>query len=220
MDINYFGNNIKFFFNEDNDSCAVNKSIRKGRIWEKTLINIYKQYVNYNSVVLDIGANLGTHTIPLSLMCNNVYSFEPQQKLFSLLKKTVEYNKLDNVKLFNNIVSNKSEELDFNNTGCGRGGLSKYRPRLSGNITKENAITIDSLNLVKCDFVKIDVEGAEWDVLNGAHETINKYKPIIILETWKTKKNILKLNTLCNRYNYSYNYISSDNYLLQYRNNN
>ena len=179
MDINYFGNNIKFFFNEDNDNCAVNKSIRKGRIWEKTLINIYKQYVNYNSVVLDIGANLGTHTIPLSLMCNNVYSFEPQQKLFSLLKKTVEYNKLDNVKLFNNIVSNKSEELDFNNTGCGRGGLSKYRPRLEGNITKENAITIDSLNLVKCDFVKIDVEGAEWDVLNGAHETINKYKPII-----------------------------------------
>jgi FkbM family methyltransferase len=140
---------------------------------------------------------------------------EPQKKLYDLLKQTIEYNELDNVTLFNNIVSDNIEDQDFLNTGCGRGGLTRYRPRLQGNITKEKSMTIDSLSLVKCDFMKIDVEGAEFEVLAGAKETIKKFNPVIIVETWKNKGNIVKLNTFCNEYGYSLIYIKGDNYLLK-----
>lgn len=213
--IKYFDRDIKFFFNKDNHNCAVNKSIRGGRIWEKNLINIYKEYIDKDSVVLDLGANLGTHTVPLSLLCKKVYAFEPQEKIFNILKETVEYNGLDNVKLYNYIVSNKDDVLDFLNTGCGRAGELKNRPRLSGNISKERSLKIDSLNLDKCDFIKIDVEGSEWDALAGAADTINKFRPVMILETWKTKNNMLRLVKFTQKYNYSFRYISSDNYLLK-----
>ena len=85
---------------------------------------------------------------------------------------------------------------------------------MSGIITTEKCITIDSLNLVKCDFIKIDVEGAEWECLAGATETIKKFHPVIILETWNSKKNMVKLNKYCNEYGYSFEYLKGDNYLL------
>ena len=47
-------------------------------------------------------------------------------------------------------------------------------------------ITIDSLQLTKCDFIKIDVEGYEEHVINGGINTIKKYKPIIVLECYET----------------------------------
>ena len=199
--INYFDNDITMFYNTDNHSCAVNKSIRSGRIWEKKLIGLYKEYINKDSVVLDIGANLGCHTVPLSLLCKKVYAFEAQVKLYKLLSETIEYNELDNVKLFNNIVSDGSkEELEFVNSGCGRGGITTYRPRLGGIITTEKCITIDSLGLKE---------------LAGAAETIKKLHPVIILETWNTKRNKINLVKYCNEYGYSFTYIKGDNYLLK-----
>tara|TARA_R110002049_G_scaffold3325_6_gene25641 strand:+ start:587 stop:1243 length:657 start_codon:yes stop_codon:yes gene_type:complete len=214
MDIKYFDRDIRVFYNKDNYSCAVNKSIRRGRLWETKIIDIYKKYINNQSVVLDIGANLGCHTVALSLLSKRCYAFEPQKKIYHLLKNTIEYNKLDNVKLYNNVVSNNTDEVDFKNTGCGRGGELQYRKKLYGELTKETCITIDTLKLDKCDFIKIDVEGGEFKVLEGAEETINKFKPVIILETWKTKRNMIKLHQFTTKNNYSFTYISGDNYLL------
>ena len=214
MDINYFTRDIRIFYNKDNNNCAVNKSIKRGKLWEKKLIDIYKQFTNEDSIALDIGANLGSHTVGMSLLCGEVYAFEPQKKIFNLLKKTIEYNSLDNVKLYNNVVSNHNDEVDFKNTGCGKGGEMKYRQLLKGEITKERCLTIDSLNLPVCDIIKIDVEGGEFNVLEGAIETIYRCKPVIILETWKTKRNMLKLVKFTTDFNYSFKYISSDNYLL------
>ena len=133
-----------------------------------------------------------------------------------LLSKTITDNEITNIELFNNIVSDgKYESLQFLNTDCGKASVAVYRPRLDGYVTTEKCITIDSLNLDKCDLMKIDVEGGEWDVLNGAHLTLTKYMPVIILETWKTKNNMLRLVKFTQKYNYSFKYISSDNYLLK-----
>lgn len=214
--INYYDNNIELFYNGDKN-CAVNNSIRNGRKWEKNILTMYEKILNKESVVLDIGANLGTHTVPLSLLCKEVIAFEPQKKIYNLLKKTIEFNNIDNVILYNNIVSSNANEdklLEFLNTDCGRAGLKQYRPRLDGIISYEKSMTIDSLKLVKCDFIKIDVEGSEFEVLSGGHETIEKYKPVILLETWNTKRNLMKLHMFSIKYNYRFSYISSNNYIL------
>jgi len=213
--VKYFEKAIIMHYLQDQKNCAVNQSIMNKRVWEKNVLELYKKYLNKSSVVLDIGANLGTHTIPLSLLSRKVYSFEPQKKIYELLSKTIKDNEITNIELFNNIVSDgKYESLQFLNTDCGRASVAVYRPRLNGYVTNEKCITIDSLNLQRCDLIKIDVEGGEWDVLNGAHLTITKYMPIIILETWKTKKNMIKLVNFTQKYGYTFNYLSSDNYLL------
>ena len=208
--INFFNTDITMYYHNIDNNCAVNKSIKSGRIWEKKLINIYQQFVNKESVVLDIGSNLGSHTIPLSLLCKEVYSFEAQKKIYQLLSKTIEY-----VNLFNVIVTRDGwDKAEFSNSEDGRASLTCLRPRLEGYTTMEKCISIDKLDLDKIDFVKIDVEMCEWHVLDGMSVTIKKYKPTIILETYKTKTNMLNLVNFCNEFGYKFKYISGDNYLL------
>ena len=77
-----------------------------------------------------------------------------------------------------------------------------------------NTNTLDNIITEKIDLIKIDVEGAEWELLQGADWTIEQYRPIIILETFKTKKNKKKLEEFKLLFNYNSEYISADNYLL------
>ena len=56
------------------------------------------------------------------------------------------------------------------------------------NVIKVNLTTIDNLEVEKLDFIKLDVEGYESLVINGALNTIKKYKPIITLECWSSHK--------------------------------
>ena len=66
----------------------------------------------------------------------------------------------------------------------------------------------------KIDFIKIDVEGSEWDVIEGATNLIMKWKPMIMLETWNSKKNIKLLNDFMEKYRYIDYKLNSENYLL------
>ena len=214
--INYFGKNYTINYLEDLPDCIVNKAIIRGRIWEPRIVKMYSKFLNKDSVVLDIGAHLGTHTIPFSHLCKEVYSFEPQKKIHNLLKKTLLDNQITNVNLFNNIVADTTgDELDYINTDTGRASIWSYRPYLNGVTSKETTITIDSLNLPKVDFMKIDTEKTEWLVLRGAKSTIIEHKPIILLETFRSKQNKNKLNCFCEIYNYEATYIACDNWLLK-----
>ena len=214
--VNYFGRNIIMNYIEDEDECAVNKAITKGRIWEPRIVKIYGQYINEESIVLDIGSHLGTHTIPFSLIGKHVYAFEPQKKIYNLLKQTIKDNNIDNIELFNNIVADTNhQKIDFLNTDTGRASIKSFRPYLKGYTTKETTLTIDSLNIPKVDFMKIDTEKTEWLVLKGAKETIIKNKPIILLETFKNQGNLNRLSCFCSIYNYTSEYLACDNYLLK-----
>jgi FkbM family methyltransferase len=214
--INFFDKDITMYYHDINNNCAVNKSIKSGRIWEKKLINIYQQFVNKESIVLDIGSNLGSHTVPLSLLCKEVYSFEAQKKIYQLLSKTIKHNNISNVNLFNVIVTRDGwKEAEFSNSEDGRASLTCLRPNLKGYTTLEKCMSIDSIHFDRLDFIKIDVEKSEWLVLDGSVETIKRHRPVIILETYKTKTNMLRLVNFCNEYNYQFRYISGDNYLLQ-----
>lgn len=214
--VNYFGKNYTMNYLDDMPDCAVNKAVSRNRIWEPRIVKMYARLLNKDSVVLDIGAHLGTHTIPFSHLCKKVYAFEPQKKIFNLLKKTISDNQINNVKLYNNIVSDTDgESMEFINSDTGKASACTLRPYLNGVTSNEITMTIDNLKLGAVHFMKIDVEKAEWFVLRGAKDTIMKYKPIILLETFRSKKNKNKLNCFCEIYNYEATYISCDNYLLQ-----
>jgi len=142
------------------------KFLSINKIYEQDIIeNHLSDVIKNSSTILDIGAHCGSHTIVYKSINPDVkvYSFEPQKKIFKLLEKNVLENALPEVTLYNNAVANK---------------IMKYFP--SGESVE--CITVDSLNLDSCDYIKIDVKDTEHLVIEGAKETIKKFKPAIMFK--------------------------------------
>ena len=119
----------------------------------------------------------------------SIYSFEPLKSNFGLLKENIRENKLGNVKAFNLALGNKKErkEITYNPHEYGEGSLSL---KIRGGIKEE--VNVDRLDNLAIDpkgkcFMKIDVEGFEYEVLQGGKGFIRKYKPEIIIEVWNEK---------------------------------
>lgn len=136
-----------------------------------------------NSVVIDVGANIGNHSIYLakSLGCS-VICFEPDILLCGAIKKNVEINNIENVMVYNMAIGSENtfckivmSDKNPNNVGSQQviAGL--------GEITMK---TLDSFSFSKVNCIKIDVEGFEENVLVGGMETIKKHKPILYIEAW------------------------------------
>jgi len=212
-------NDKKFnIYYPENIEEAVINAIKSGRIWEKKLLNYYKELILPGNTVLDIGAYLGTHTVAFSQLVGEtgrVISFEPQTDIFILLNKTIEENNITNVETHNKAVYDKNTKIMFSNTNNGKASISHIRPRLPNpDKKKTDAITIDSLKLKKCDFMKIDVEKCEWVVLDGAEETITKYRPIIFIEIFKIPTNLQKLRKFTQDHNYSFTNVGGADFVL------
>lgn len=150
-----------------------------------------------NGIVLDIGANFGTFSIPFAKRNSNmvVMAFEPQRIIFNQLCGNVILNSLDNVFTYNFAISDTEDSIltitpDYNRE-INIGGFSfdplvkEKCPTTKGEEELINIITIDSLDLSNVVFIKIDVEGMELNVLKGALETIKRCNyPPIIFEAW------------------------------------
>ena len=137
--------------------------------------------------VLDIGANIGNHTVFFSERFLKIFAYEPVVKNFKLLKLNTE--DLNNVKIFNYGVSDVEEEKNINIISDNLGGTStkdNNKKDLEKKISIEK-IKLKNLNKEnilndKISLVKIDTEGMEYQVLNGISDIINRDSPIILYE--------------------------------------
>lgn len=145
-------------------------------------LNAIEKYIK--GTVLDIGANIGTHTFFYVKHANRVLAFEPNPIAFECLQHNVPQ-----AELFNVAVSDHSGYINLSPQGNNYGAM--YTVPVVGEIDEQvhearsmsiPTITIDSLYLNACDFIKIDVEGDEIAALAGAKETILKYKPVMCIE--------------------------------------
>ncbi len=155
-------------------------------------------------VAIDCGANIGVHTIEWArLMCNwgEVISFEAQEKIYYALAGNVAINNCLNVTAKYCAVGSKCSTIEIPEpnylipSSYGSFELRKnvknefIGQEIDYNKTKSiPVVTIDSLNLLRIDFIKIDVEGMEEEVLIGAKESIERFKPIMIIEIIKSDK--------------------------------
>ena len=158
-------------------------------IESKILDNIIKE----GMTVLDIGANIGLYTLKLARLVGptgKVWAFEPDQNNYSLLTKNVNANKYHNVSIVKKAIADKTgvAQLFISEENKGDHRIFSEEERVSIPI---ETITLDSLfPNEKIDFIKIDIQGAEYLALMGMSEIIRKNKNLIILSEFAP--NLLK----------------------------
>lgn len=131
---------------------------------------------------LDIGANIGIYSLYFSRVFDNVHAFEP----VSEVTRHLESANLSNVTIHSVAVSATAAELELKIPiirGRPRPALASLEDR-DGPVASRHVavVTIDSLGLEHVDLIKVDVEGHELSVIEGARDTLSRCKPIILIE--------------------------------------
>lgn len=192
-----------------NDLCITDYMKRTNKLWEDWLEKYIKHAYVENTNMIDIGAHIGTSSLAMSKYISKnskIYSFEP---IYSeiLLKNVLENNLTEKINVFPIGLSNKSEKLnggiiDFSiKSNYGFTQIDKLNKVDENSDLIINVETLDSFNIDDVSFIKIDVEGNERMVLEGAVNTIYKNSPTILIEIWCTKE--LSKNNLNNEKNFS-----------------
>ncbi len=170
--------------------------MKTGEHWEDDLLQIIFPYIEKTNTVIDVGAHIGTHTVPYSLLADNVYSFEPQDKIYSILDKNIKINNINNVKIMNYAIGHLDNVLvslsDHIPDGDSKNELLSYNTdkfinyggiQLGIGTEKVKMRTLDSFNYPsKVGYIKVDVEGCEALVFYGAQKLIQRDKPVILYE--------------------------------------
>ncbi|MGE7634497.1 FkbM family methyltransferase [Bacillus paramycoides] len=176
--------------------------------YEKELLEYFKEYMPTNGIVYDIGANIGNHTLYFSQALNpkKIYSFEPAKELFTVLDFNVQVNKLKNIELFNYAVGKEMGEalLNYNHQNTGSSNISSDGHEIV------KSVTLDKLKIEKPDFVKIDVEGFEYDVIQGMQKVLQVSNPVLWIEVFPD--NYFAVDQLLEELNY----VQVDRYLDNY----
>lgn len=172
-----------------------------------------------HAIILDIGTNFGLYSLTLAHQFpkSKIYSFEPFHLNFNTFKKNISLNSLDNITAIKKAVGNKNDTItlyyDESNQNL---GMVSAIP--NGNTTTSeqvDLITIDTFieqnNLSNIDFIKIDVEGFELDVLEGMKKSLQHFSPILLLEINDEKSlSTQKTIALLQSFNYKRYFINND----------
>ena len=153
-------------------------------LFENQLMEWCRQYCRKDRVFLDIGAHSGTYSISLADDCGQVYAFEPQRETYYALCGGVALSHLRNVVCYNVGLGAESQVgKQTLRIVSHDGGGSTIQPTVEP-VLREETIeirTLDSFDLSNVGFMKIDVEGNELYVLQGARTTLERsgFPPIV-----------------------------------------
>lgn len=173
----------------------VGRSLQKYGEFSESEVQVFRDLLKQGDVALDIGANIGCHSVAMSRLVGKsgtIHAFEPERTNFNTLCGNVSINNLMNVFCYQKAVGSQPgfisvPELDHEKT-VNYGGLS-LEPDYSGGLHYDvPLVTIDSLNLPRVNFIKIDIEGMEKFALEGAAATIEAHKPVLYVEDDRDEK--------------------------------
>ncbi|EAL1380096.1 FkbM family methyltransferase, partial [Campylobacter coli] len=154
-----------------------------------------------NTIIVDIGSNIGNHSLYLAAHGFDVYAFEANQELCNILKISIELNGFKKLKLHEFGLSDKKEMAILDNLNPENLGAQSLKIKDFGNIV---LYPLDDIKFEKdVSVLKIDVEGMETKVLNGAINTIKKYRPILYIEAINNIE-FRKVNVILEKLGYVY----------------
>jgi len=158
--------------------------------YEAGEMKLMKRFLKPGDVFIDIGANIGLHTLFASAIVSNrgmVFSFEPFSENYNLLQHNISLNNASNVVAERIAVSDLKQQIDirYDTSHANSGMASAYLPGFSQYETVDS-ISLDEYlfyhQIERVNFIKIDIEGGEYPALSGMRETLKKFNPIILLE--------------------------------------
>lgn len=200
-----------FRFKCDPDHVRFWRRMKHGR-WEPQTLHILSEYLTPDSVFYDIGAWIGPTVLYAAAGCRKVYCFEPDYVAYQYLLWNLRLNRLTNVMPFNIALSTRDEIRTMSSFGGEAGDTqsSLLNPDGSNGMAvlclKLNT-WMDIVKPEKADFMKIDIEGAEFDLLPEITDYIDRYKPIIYLSThahllqdYEKKEKMKNLMAIADRY--------------------
>lgn len=204
FEVNYF--NYKY---EGNLNNYVDRSVFFFGAHEREQLVFSKRYIN-NSTIIDCGANTGSHSLFYSRYGKYVVSIEPNEDKILELKNRIYLNNISNITLLHcGVGSENNQSMPFYQATGDNEGISSFINNFSPeNQYIKNVVirTLDNivgeLRIFRVDFIKIDVEGFDYEVLKGSKETILRDRPIIQIEYHP--RDLEKMNDfLSSNYNYT-----------------
>lgn len=157
--------------------------------WSEPEVHLFSQVLRSGDVVVEAGANIGAHTVPLSRIVGEsgaVHAFEPININHRLLSANLLDNDCLNVKTYQAALGRDVRIVDFVDPDPGAednfGAFGFYASSLAPK-TVCTQITVDSLNLARLDLLKVDTEGHEREIIEGALATLDRCRPILHLES-------------------------------------
>lgn len=159
--------------------------------YENELLRL-DQFISPGMVVVDGGASCGIYTIAAAKLVGStgkVFSFEPGVETFSVLRKNIDLNRLENVRAYRAALSDRDGKAILYHNVQGPNGFSLGCPRTPGLKLKQEEVPTYTLGRMaqeegvrRIDLIKLDVEGAEELALLGAGQLIVRLRPTIIFE--------------------------------------
>jgi FkbM family methyltransferase len=163
--------------------------IRSKTFYEMDILKAMEKYIDQNSVVVDVGSNIGNHILYFGkiLEAKKIYGFEPMNDVFNVLKKNLELNELTSkVKIYNIALGSKIGKgtIDYDGSMINNLGATSIKKDENGEFKIEKLDNV-LMNEKNINFIKIDVEGFEIEVLKGASRILQKYRPTIWIESFE-----------------------------------
>jgi FkbM family methyltransferase len=163
----------------------IGRSLAEYGEWSEEEMAVCLACLRPGDTVLEAGANIGTHTIPLARhlgSAGRIHSFEPQAGLMDVLRQNVEINDLSNVVLHHAAVGREPGRITVPDVDYGQPGNFGGIAVGADQGTEVPLVTVDALKLEHLRLLKADVEGMEEAIVEGARETIARCRPILYLE--------------------------------------
>ncbi|WP_420151462.1 FkbM family methyltransferase [Spirosoma sp.] len=154
--------------------------------FEEAEFNALMSFLREDSVMVDIGANMGYYTVRAAqkLKRGKVIAFEPDPGNFAILQKNVAINQLSNVVLNNAALSNRTETMRLYKHPFNVGDYRLYNDGDFTEFVDVPTLQLDDAVSERIDLIKIDVQGFEYFALSGAYQLLTRFHPVVFSEFW------------------------------------
>lgn len=172
----------------DPEDTVVSRVIKRDGIWEPLETELFERELRPGDVVVDAGANLGYYTLIASRKVGptgHVFAFEPEPRAFALLQRNVELNDLRNVTLVPKALGRAPGTLKLYLAPRNRGDHRVYDPSGKRESIEVEVVRLDDAlrerDVDHVDFMKIDTQGAECAILDGAGELLGASRELAVV---------------------------------------
>jgi FkbM family methyltransferase len=174
-----------------NNDLYIPEALKKYGGWENEVYRECIKHLKPDSVIIEVGAHIGVHTVPFAMYCPQgyIFAFEMQRFIHQILCTNLILNGIKNVQTFQEAVSDVDERFVTNDFRYDIEGINSGNTKIQFMDQAPGFIPIHKCrldtkfsHLNKIDLIKIDVECHEHFVIEGSLNLIEKHKPIIMTE--------------------------------------